>query len=137
MRRFLFFILIIGSLISCRKKINVPDDSLQNLFGTWNWQYTFEKDGGYSTPTTVGADYKRIYTDKGRFEYHKGSSTQQKLNYDFATSTSSKYKFAVEYWHRTFSNDTRSTENIHFSGDTLFITQSCDTCYIEVYTKAK
>jgi hypothetical protein len=121
----------------CRKQIVVPDDSLKQVFGTWNWLYTYEVGGGYSFPATSGTSYKRTYTDDGKFEYFKGSDSQQKMNYDFATSTLSQYKWAIEYRHKTFNKETRTTENIHLHGDTLFITQSCDTCYREVYIKQK
>ena len=134
----IFFILIIAAT-SCRKKIAVPDDSLNKIFGKWGWVESYQKIGGFNTPASAGYSRYRTYSTKGVFEEYQGKKRQQKLNYHFSTSNGSfsNSTFTLVYEHRKFHlSESHSTENIMFKGlDTLILFYDSTSNGYDMYVK--
>lgn len=81
----LFVILFLFLMISsCKKEIEVPESSLQQVFGTWQW---YQSSGGHAiqilTPESEGYSKHIEITDKGIYKEYKNHVRRKKLTYTF------------------------------------------------------
>ena len=84
----LFIILFLFLMISsCKKEIEVPESSLQQVFGTWQW-YLSSGSVQMLSPESEGYSKYIEITDKGIYKEYKNHVRRKKLKYSFDVNKS-------------------------------------------------
>ena len=140
--KLIFFSALFMVFSSCRKEISMPDESLSNLFGSWEWVQTY---GGFAdtvvTPTTEGYTLSVDFSSKGIYKIYKNGTLQDKLKFTLSQGNSIFHDSTanlISYQNRGFGNTDEDyiKQSIRFGGeDTLFLYEECWDCYSYVYVR--
>lgn len=134
------FILISG----CKKNIVLPDESLNKIFGTWEW---VQSTGGYSgtrvTPKSSGSTKTIEFSKNGTYRWFKDGKRQGKVSYTISENKSmlmGSNSFIITYGKSNWldKDAPEMQQSISFSGnDTLFLHDECYDCFGHIFVRSK
>ena len=133
--------LILGCFLltttACQKDIDIPDESLEDLFGEWQW---VESTGGISgeiiTPNSEGYEMTYTYTKKGIHKYYKGDVEQFRVEYELIEKINpftGKDGYMINYLS---DGDTYLPDQyLVLNGDELMLYDECTDCYTLMFSR--
>ena len=108
-------------LTACKKEIDLPDPSLKNIFGKWEWVETQEVNNLIS-PSTVGYHQSFEFQRNGVFRRYRGGNQKDRGRFEIKSEISilSGYYYIIHFKNATYSDFTDSPSRVSFVGtDTL------------------
>jgi hypothetical protein len=119
--RWILMVCFILLLAGCRKQIDLPDPSLENIFGEWQWILT-EETTATVTPATVGYNQSFEFKKNGVYKRYRDGSQKDRGRYEIKSeiSINSGTYNIIHFKHSTYSDFTDAPSRVSFMGnDTL------------------
>lgn len=143
--RVLFTALLLVFIVSgCKKKMTLPNESLNKIFGTWEW---VQSTGGYSgtrmTPASTGNSQTIEFNINGTYRWFKDDKRQGKVTYTITEDKSMMMggtAYMITYGKSNVfdKNAPGIKQSVSFAGsDTLFLHDECYDCYGHTYVRRK
>ena len=140
----MFIILFLFLFItSCKKEIEVPESSLQQVFGTWQW---YQSSGGHAiqilTPESEGYSKYIEITDKGIYKEYKNHVRRKKLKYSLDVNKSMVHHlpYRINFKDELINFSVHRTPSLLIeivSSDTLFLYEDVFDGFMHCYVRKK
>lgn len=129
-------------MTACKKDISLPNENLEQLFGTWEWVQSSGGIGGVSINTTSEGYTKTIeFNSDGTYKWYKNGKLKDKMKFTVIEGPSiysSSNGYLIKYNDTGLfdQNDHPISQNIKFYGqDILLLHEECNDCFGHIYVR--
>ncbi len=136
--------LLLLLVLSCKKDLVMPDESLNTIIGQWNW---VSSSGGFigatKTPKSEGVEIKLEFNKDGSFRFFENGKRKQKGTYSFIrrkTNVLADTAFLIIMTYHSLNKEPVPglPQAISFIDEqTLFLQEECSDCFSHVYKRAE
>jgi hypothetical protein len=108
-------------LTGCKKEIDLPDPSLESIFGKWEWLETDEANGNIISPASLGCSQAFEFQRNGVFRRYRNGTQKDRGRFYIKQELSilNITAYIIHFNNATYSDFTDSPSRVSFSGDTL------------------
>ena len=138
---FTIILCLLISITACKKEIDLPSDSLKEIYGTWNLVRSVGPHGAGEVPSAGGYTITLRFNSTGEYGRFRDSIQQSKGTFSISQETDSlgdAYILNTKSKYRYNGTEYKLEENqiLKFGGaDTLFLNSMSATGLNYIYTK--